>query len=90
MAVCGDSLSNSEVTVHADETEKEHAAVEADLVNGVHDLAHLQAQHPFCHGVGCPKGERQSKEQICKGKVEQIHIRHGLEPLEIEEGEDDE
>lgn len=86
----GDGLGDSKVAVHADGREKEHAAVEADLVNSVHGLAHLQAQYPICNGVGCPKGERQSKEQVCKGQVEQVHICHGLEPLEIEEGEDDE
>ncbi len=53
----GDGLGNGKVAVHTDKREKEHAAVEADLVNSVHDFAHLQAQLPYCHGVGCPKGE---------------------------------
>lgn len=85
----GDGFGDGEVAVHADETEEQHAAVEADLVNGVHGLAHRQAQHPFSHGVGCPEGQRQSKEQVCKGQVEQVHVGHGLETLEVEEGEDD-
>lgn len=85
----GHGLGDGEVAVNADETEKQHAAVEADLVNSVHGLAHRQAQHPFCHRARCPEGERQSKEQICKGQVEQEHICHGLETLEVEKGEDD-
>ncbi len=85
----GDGLCDGKVAVYADQREKEHAAVEADLVNSVHGLTHQQAQHPFCHGVGCPERERQSKDQVCKGQVEQVHIRHGLETLKVEEGEDD-
>lgn len=88
-AVRRGGFGDGEVAVHADAAEEKHAAVEADLVDGVHGLAHHHAQNPHRHGVGRPKGERESEEQVGEGQVEQVHVRHGLESLEIKEGEDD-
>lgn len=89
VAVGGDGFGDAEVAVHADGGEEEHAAVKADLVDGVHGLAHHQAQQPLPGGVGRPKGQREGEEEVGAGQVEQVDVRHGLEPLEIEEGEDD-
>lgn len=89
MAVSRHGFGDGEVAVHTDETEKEHTAVEADLVNAVHGFAQHQAQHPFSHCVGSPKRERQSKEEVCEGQVDKVHICHCLETLEVEKGEDD-
>lgn len=85
-----DRFGDGKVAVDADEGQKQHAAVEADLINGVHGFAQPYTQHPFCHGVGCPKGEGQGEEQVCEGQVEQVHIGHGLESLEVDISEDDE
>lgn len=89
VAVRRGGLGDGKVAVHADAAQKKHAAVKADLVDRVHGLAHAQAQHPRRHGVGRPKGQRENKEQVGEGQVEQVHVRHGLESLEIEEGEND-
>lgn len=49
VAVRGGGFGDSKVAVHADGAEKKHAAVKADLVGGVHALAHHQAQLPRRH-----------------------------------------
>lgn len=89
MPVRRNGFGDGEISINADEAEKQHAAVEADLVNGVHGFAHQLAQDPLCHGVGRPEGEGQSEEQVGKGQVEQVHVRHGLEPFEMKDCEDD-
>lgn len=89
VAVRGGGFGDGKVAVHADGAEKKHAAVKADLVGGVHGPAHHQAQLPRGHWVDCPKGQRQNKEEVGERQVEQVHVRHGLESLEVEEGEDD-
>lgn len=89
MAVSTDRFGDGKVAIHADEAEQEHAAVEADFVNGVHGFAHGQAQHPPWYWIEHPEREREREQKIGKGQVEQVHVRHGLQTLEVEEGQYD-
>lgn len=85
----GDGFGDGEIAVDADAGEKEHAAEEADLVDGKHGLARIQTQMPSTHETGRPEGKRNGEQQVGQRQIKQIDVGHRLQPFEVKVGQDD-
>lgn len=57
-------VDNSEVPVQADEGQDENAAVEVDSVDDMDSLTQKFPKVPVSHGINCPEGECDDKEEV--------------------------
>lgn len=87
--MCRDGFGDGEVPVYADASQQEHTTEKCDLVDGVHRLAQKLPKWPLGHDTGGPEGQRECEEQVSHSQVQQEDIRHRLNPLEMDVGQDD-
>ncbi|TNN60549.1 hypothetical protein EYF80_029272 [Liparis tanakae] len=74
-------LHDSNVAVHANAGEQEHAAEEVDFVDRRHHFAEADANVPALDGVEGPEGQRAQEEEVGQRQVEQVHVGHGFQAV---------
>jgi hypothetical protein len=67
-------MDDSQVPVHAHESDEEHAAEEANVVKTRDHLAHARPEHPLVQLIVGLKGEGKDKEQVRQGQVQEVYV----------------
>lgn len=80
-------LYDSNVPIHADKGQKQHATAEVDCIDASSNFANEITKIPFISSIiHCPQWKSKNKEYVCYGHVEEVHICHGLGSLVQSEG----
>lgn len=70
------NLYNSNVAVHTNASEQEHAAEEVNPIDGSHHFAGNNTIFPVFNGHRGPEGQRAQEEEVSHSQVQQVHICH--------------
>lgn len=82
-------VDDSQVPVQTDEGQDEDTAVEVDCVDDMDCLAQELPKVPVCHGINCPEGKCENKEEVCHRQVQSVLVCHASQFLLVTHDQDD-
>lgn len=82
-------VDDSQVPVQTDEGQDEDTAVEVDCVDDMDCLAQEHPKVPVCHGINCPEGKCENKEEVCHRQVQSVLVCHASQFLLVTHDQDD-